>query len=123
MENRAGPYQPLKNSHSTINFRKTVMTDAFKDHFSGHAESCAATRPDYPAKLFAWLAGQAPAQELAQTCDQVLDLCTWSAVQRYRRGVGRNPMTLVADAIDRLWGDATRRRVCWSLYLRARHPA
>jgi SAM-dependent methyltransferase len=37
----------------------------FKDHFSGHADDYAAYRPTYPPGLFAYLAGLAPARELA----------------------------------------------------------
>ncbi|MEE4174166.1 MAG: class I SAM-dependent methyltransferase [Xanthomonadales bacterium] len=37
----------------------------FKDHFSGHAEDYARYRPGYPPCLFDWLAGQAPAGNLA----------------------------------------------------------
>lgn len=62
--------------------------------------------------------------EHAWTCGQVLAyLRTWSAVQRYRRDAGHDPMMPVAEEIARLWGNATRRRVCWPLYLRAGHPA
>jgi SAM-dependent methyltransferase len=42
-----------------------MATSAFKDHFSGHAESYAAARPSYPPALFEWLAAQAPQQMLA----------------------------------------------------------
>ncbi|MDN0077523.1 class I SAM-dependent methyltransferase [Crenobacter sp. SG2303] len=38
---------------------------SFQDHFSGHAADYARYRPDYPDELFAWLAGQVPAHELA----------------------------------------------------------
>lgn len=38
---------------------------SFKDHFSGHAARYAQARPLYPRSLFAWLAQQAPARELA----------------------------------------------------------
>lgn len=40
----------------------------FKDHFSAHAESYAAARPRYPDSLFRFLAGVAPARELAWDC-------------------------------------------------------
>lgn len=40
----------------------------FKDHFSSASERYAAYRPDYPAALFAWLAGQCAEQELAWDC-------------------------------------------------------
>lgn len=38
---------------------------SFKDHFSGHAAIYREARPHYPPELYAWLAGQAPARELA----------------------------------------------------------
>lgn len=37
----------------------------FKDHFSGHAADYRASRPTYPAELFAWLADHAPARGVA----------------------------------------------------------
>ena len=40
----------------------------FKDHFSSASERYAAYRPDYPAALFAWLAGQCAEQALAWDC-------------------------------------------------------
>jgi len=40
----------------------------FKDHFSGRAAGYAAYRPRYPAALFAWLADQSPAREMAWDC-------------------------------------------------------
>jgi len=44
------------------------MSGTFKDHFSGHADNYAAFRPGYPAQLFSWLAGVAPARDLAWDC-------------------------------------------------------
>lgn len=41
---------------------------AFKDHFSDRAASYRAFRPTYPPDLFAWLAGLAPARDLAWDC-------------------------------------------------------
>jgi SAM-dependent methyltransferase len=40
----------------------------FKDHFSGHADTYARYRPDYPASLFAWLAELAPDRDRAWDC-------------------------------------------------------
>lgn len=40
----------------------------FKDHFSGHAAAYASARPRYPRALFDWLAGRAPARDLAWDC-------------------------------------------------------
>jgi len=37
----------------------------FADHFSGHSPDYRRFRPGYPPELFAWLAGHAPALELA----------------------------------------------------------
>jgi SAM-dependent methyltransferase len=41
------------------------MTCAFKDHFSGHADAYARSRPNYPAQLFDWLATQCAEHTLA----------------------------------------------------------
>jgi SAM-dependent methyltransferase len=41
---------------------------AFKDHFSGHAQSYARHRPTYPSALFEYLASVAPAREWAWDC-------------------------------------------------------
>lgn len=41
---------------------------AFKDHFSSTAARYARFRPRYPAALFSWLAGVAPAREAAWDC-------------------------------------------------------
>ncbi len=38
------------------------------DHFSGHAQDYARYRPSYPHELFAWLAEQCPAHQLAWDC-------------------------------------------------------
>ena len=45
-----------------------MTTPAFQDHFSGHAKDYAAFRPDYPPELFEFLAGVAPARDLAWDC-------------------------------------------------------
>ena len=42
--------------------------NGFKDHFSSASDRYAAFRPDYPTELFAWLAGQCAATELAWDC-------------------------------------------------------
>lgn len=41
------------------------MSSGFKDHFSGHAKQYARYRPAYPAALYDWLAGEAPARHCA----------------------------------------------------------
>src|SRR6188472_2489413 len=41
---------------------------AFKDHFSGHAADYARFRPNYPLKLFDYLAPISPKHELAWDC-------------------------------------------------------
>jgi methylase of polypeptide subunit release factors len=40
----------------------------FKGHFSSASDRYAAYRPDYPAALFAWLAGLCAKRELAWGC-------------------------------------------------------
>jgi SAM-dependent methyltransferase len=44
------------------------MSGPFKDHFSSLARSYARHRPTYPKELFAFLAGLAPARDLAWDC-------------------------------------------------------
>lgn len=44
------------------------MSDTFKDHFSAQATDYARFRPNYPAELFSWLAGIAPARGAAWDC-------------------------------------------------------
>jgi SAM-dependent methyltransferase len=47
-------------------------------------------------------------------------LGSWSAVDRYRKARGEDPVALVRPALARLWGDPERpRRVEWPLSLRA----
>ena len=42
--------------------------NTFKDHFSSASDRYAAYRPDYPAALFAWLAGLCAEHDLAWDC-------------------------------------------------------
>jgi SAM-dependent methyltransferase len=44
------------------------MSDTFKDHFSSASDRYAAYRPDYPAALFAWLAGLCAEHDTAWDC-------------------------------------------------------
>lgn len=44
------------------------MTRPFTDHFGGVSKQYLDSRPRYPAALFAWLASQAPARDLAWDC-------------------------------------------------------
>lgn len=44
------------------------MNPVFKDHFSSQAPDYARFRPNYPAELFTWLAGIAPAHGAAWDC-------------------------------------------------------
>lgn len=44
------------------------MSKAFNDHFKTVSAHYASSRPTYPSELFAWLAGQCAARELAWDC-------------------------------------------------------
>jgi SAM-dependent methyltransferase len=44
------------------------VSGSFVDHFAAVSSDYAAFRPSYPAQLFAWLAGVAPARRLAWDC-------------------------------------------------------
>jgi SAM-dependent methyltransferase len=48
--------------------RRPESATPFKDHFSSHAERYAAHRPTYPAALVDYLAGVAPALDIALDC-------------------------------------------------------
>jgi SAM-dependent methyltransferase len=50
----------------------------FNDHFSSASDRYAAYRPDYPAALFAWLAGQCPRSGTNAECDRAWDCATGS---------------------------------------------
>jgi len=53
------------------------------------------------------------------TLDQVLAyLRTWSAVQRYRKARGTDPVSAIESTMSRLWGDRDTREVRWPLYMR-----
>lgn len=54
------------------------------------------------------------------TVDQVLAyLRTWSAVQRYRKAHGVDPVSTIQSELTCLWGDIETREVRWPLYVRA----
>ncbi len=46
-------------------------------------------------------------------------LRTWSAVQRYRKAHGSDPVSGIEPELTRLWGTVQEREVRWPLYLRA----
>ncbi|WP_127475388.1 class I SAM-dependent methyltransferase [Sulfurivermis fontis] len=60
------------------------------------------------------------AMEAQWTLEQLLGyLGTWSAVQRYRKERGNDPLQLIADELAAAWGGAdTVRRVVWPLSMR-----
>lgn len=60
------------------------------------------------------------AMEVDWTCTEYLGyLRTWSAVQRYQKRTGEDPVGLVEAAIRQDWGDASQRRsVCFPLSIR-----
>ena len=45
---------------------------------------------------------------------------TWSATQRYRKRIGRDPLLLLAPPLTGAWGAGTR-RLCWPLHIKAGH--
>jgi len=47
-------------------------------------------------------------------------ISTWSAVQRYRKRFGRDPVALLAPLLTGAWG-AGRRILNWPLSIRAGH--
>lgn len=59
----------------------------FKDHFSSASDRYAAYRPDYPAALFAWLAGLRAERDLAWDCATGSGQAALGLVQHFRRVV------------------------------------
>jgi hypothetical protein len=53
---------------------------------------------------------------LAQVLGYVM---TWSATQRYREHVGRDPIPALGERLEAAWGDAPTREVRWPIHLRA----
>lgn len=64
---------------------------AFKDHFSGHAQLYLEARPTYPPELFAWLATQAPARDLAWDCGCGNGQATLALAEHFSRIVATDP--------------------------------
>src|SRR5690242_2904262 len=65
--------------------------NAFKDHFSGHANIYREARPTYPATLFAWLAEQAPDRELAWDCGCGNGQATLALADHFAHVIGTDP--------------------------------
>jgi len=64
---------------------------SFKDHFSGHAGIYREARPTYPPALFAWLAGQPPARDLAWDCACGNGQATVALAAHFARVIGTDP--------------------------------
>jgi SAM-dependent methyltransferase len=67
------------------------MGDAFKDHFSGHAGAYRSSRPSYPAPLFAWLAGRAPALGVAVDLGCGNGQASRGLAEHFRRVIALDP--------------------------------
>jgi len=65
--------------------------NAFKDHFSGHANIYREARPTYPSTLFAWLAAQAPNRELAWDCGCGNGQATLALADHFAHVIGTDP--------------------------------
>ena len=63
------------------------MSSSFKDHFSAASERYAAFRPDYPAELYAWLAGLCTERALAWDCATGSGQAALGLAQHFRRVV------------------------------------
>ena len=67
------------------------MADAFKDHFSAQATDYARFRPNYPAELFAWLAGVAPGRKLAWDCGTGSGQAALGLAAHFERVIATDP--------------------------------
>jgi len=53
--------------------------------------------------------------------EQVLAyLNSWSAVQRYQREKGHNPLEFIAEQLSKVWGNQAQREIVWPLTLKVR---
>lgn len=65
-----------------------MNTPPAADHFSGHAADYAKYRPGYPSELFAWLAGECTARELAWDCGTGNGQAARQLAEHFARVVG-----------------------------------
>lgn len=74
---------------------------------------------------FREIAVPAFAMEALWTLEQLTGyLGTWSAVRRYRKEQGGDPLALIADELSAAWGDAeTARKVVWPMFMRVGRAA
>lgn len=64
------------------------MVVSFPDHFSSIAATYARHRPTYPAELFDWIAGMAPARNAVWDCGAGSGQATLALAERFDRVVG-----------------------------------
>lgn len=67
------------------------MSAAFKDHFSRQAPDYARYRPNYPAGLFAWLAGIAPSRGTAWDCGTGSGQAAVGLAEHFERVLATDP--------------------------------
>lgn len=67
------------------------MSRGFKDHFSAQAPDYARFRPAYPAELFAWLAGVAPARATAWDCGTGSGQAAAGLAAHFRQVIATDP--------------------------------
>ncbi len=67
--------------------QRIAMT-SFPDHFSSVAKDYARFRPTYPAELFDWIAGVAPARETAWDCACGSGQATLPLAERFEQVIG-----------------------------------
>lgn len=64
---------------------------SFKDHFSGHADTYASSRPSYPAALFEWLAAQCRRRQFAWDAGCGNGQATVALASHFGRVLGTDP--------------------------------
>lgn len=80
----------------------------------------------YRTLPFPWAEIPVPEFTMTQrwTLAQLLGyLGTWSAVRRYRKQTGRDPLALVGEELGQAWGTEAARPITWPLYLRVGRQA
>ncbi|HZV82001.1 MAG TPA: class I SAM-dependent methyltransferase [Geobacteraceae bacterium] len=76
-----------------------METSSFKDHFSGRSADYTRYRPNYPAELFAWLAGLTGRHDLAWDCGCGSGQAAVALVDHYARVVATDPSRQQIDNV------------------------
>jgi len=101
-----------------------IIKDLYSNSLNGYwPEERRLVEEDYKSITFPFLKLEAPSFQMSKNWNlsQLLGyLGTWSAVKRYTKHTGINPLDKTGNALREAWGDpALERKVIWPLNVRA----